>query len=152
MRPSGIDGRDGKLYSVTPMGDARESNIELAERGYRAWNEDDLDGLLDFCHPEVDYYTSGVFPGLQSVYHGEEGIRRWWAEFHEPWQEIKVIPERIADTPDGVAVLIRFEGKGRQGIETTMSFINTIELRDGLAFRFDSQPPTEEALRELGLD
>jgi hypothetical protein len=33
-----------------------------------------------------------------------------------------------------------------------MEFINTIEIRDGLAFRFDSQPPTEEALRELGLD
>ena len=33
-----------------------------------------------------------------------------------------------------------------------MQFINTIEIRDGLAIRFDSQPPTEEALRELGLD
>jgi ketosteroid isomerase-like protein len=152
MRPSGIDGRDGKLYSVMPMGDERESNIELTERGYRAWNEDDLEALVAICHPEVEYYTSGVFPGLQTVYEGKEGIRRWWAEFHEPWREIKVIPERIADRPDGVAVLVRFVGKGRQGIETTMSFINTIEVRDGLAVRFDSQPPTEEALTELGLD
>jgi ketosteroid isomerase-like protein len=128
------------------------SNIELTERGYRAWNEDDLEALLAICHPEVEYFTSGVFPGLQSVYEGKEGIRRWWADFHEPWQEIKVIPQRIADTPDGVAVLIRFEGRGRQGIETTMRFINTIEVRDGLARRFDSQPPTEEALAELGLD
>jgi ketosteroid isomerase-like protein len=128
------------------------SNIELTERGYRAWNEDDLEALLAICHPEVEYFTSGVFPGLQSVYEGKEGIRRWWADFHEPWQEIKVIPERIADTPDGVAVLVRFEGKGRQGIETTMRFLNTIEVRDGLARRFDSQPPTEEALAELGLD
>jgi hypothetical protein len=63
-----------------------------------------------------------------------------------------VIPQRIVERPGGVAILIRFEGTGRQGIETTMSFINTIEIRDGLAFRFDSQPPTEEALRELGLD
>lgn len=129
-----------------------KSKIELAERGYRAWNEDDLDGLLDVCHPDVEYHTSGVFPGLQSVYHGPDGIKQWWADFHEPWQKIKVIPERIAESPDGVAVLIRFEGTGRQGIETEMRFINTIEVRDGLAFRFDSQPPTDEALRELGLD
>jgi hypothetical protein len=26
---------------------------ELAERGYRAWNEDDLEALLAICHPEV---------------------------------------------------------------------------------------------------
>ena len=99
----------------------RETNTELAERGYRAWNEDDLEGLLAICHPEVTYHTSGVFPGLQSVYEGKAGITRWWADFHEPWSEIKVIPERIVERPDGVAILIRFEGTGRQGIETTMS-------------------------------
>ena len=80
-----------------------ESNIELTERGYRAWNEDDLEGLVAICHPEVEYYTSGVFPGLQTVYEGREGIRRWWADFHEPWQEIKVIPERIVNRPDGIS-------------------------------------------------
>jgi ketosteroid isomerase-like protein len=129
-----------------------ESNREIAERGYAAWNNDDLEGLLEFCHPEVEYYTSGVFPGLQSAYYGAEGIRQWWADFHEPWQAIKVIPQRIAETDKGVAVLILFKGTGRQGIEAEMEFINTIEVRDGLAFRFDSQPPTEEALAELGLD
>lgn len=130
----------------------QSSYTELTERGYAAWNEDDLEGLLAICHPEVTYHTSGVFPGLQSVYLGKAGIRRWWADFHEPWREIKVIPERIAEQPEGVAVLIRFEGTGRQGIETRMQFINTIEVRDNLAYRFDSEPPTEEALRKYGFD
>ena len=130
---------------------AERSYTELTEIGYRAWNEDDLEALLAICHPEVEYYTSGVFPGLQFSYEGKEGLRRWWADFHEPWKQIKVIPERIAERPDGVAVLVRFEGTGRQGIETTMQFINTIEIRDGLAYRFNSQPPTDEAIRELGL-
>lgn len=125
---------------------------EITERGYRAWNEDDLDGLLAICHSDVEYYTSGVFPGLQFLYEGEEGIRRWWTDFHEPWKQIKVIPERIAEGPEGVAVLVRFEGTGRHGVETTMQFINTIEIRDGLAYRFHSQPPTDDAIRELGLD
>jgi ketosteroid isomerase-like protein len=130
----------------------RRTYTELTERGYRAWNEDDLEGLLSICHPEVTYHTSGVFPGLQAVYEGKDGIRRWWDDFHEPWREIKVIPERIVESPTGVAILIRFEGTGRQGIETTMRFINTIEIRDDLAYRFESQPPTDEALQGLGLD
>jgi ketosteroid isomerase-like protein len=125
---------------------------ELAEIGYRAWNEDDLEGLVAICHPEVEYHTSGVFPGLQSVYKGKAGIRRWWADFHEPWRQIKVIPQRIVARPDGVAVLILFEGRGRQGIETTMEFINTINIRDELAHRFHSLPPSAEALSVLGLD
>jgi SnoaL-like protein len=83
---------------------------------------------------------------------GKEGLRRWWATFREPWSELRVIPEKIVERPGGVNVLVRFEGTGRQGIETTMRFINTTEIRDGLACRFDSQSPTEEALRELGLD
>jgi ketosteroid isomerase-like protein len=131
---------------------AKQSNIELAERGYGAWNDDDLDALLAICHPEVEYHTSGVFPGLEPVYRGKDGIERWWDDFHEPWRQIKVIPERIAERPSGVAVLIRFEGTGRQGIETTMQFINTIEIRDDLAYRFHSQPATDEAIRRLGLD
>ena len=86
------------------------------------------------------------------MYECEAGIRQWWADFHEPWKQIKVIPERIVESPEGVAVLSRFEGTGRHGIETTMQFINTIEIRDGLAYRFESEPPTEEALRRYGFD
>jgi ketosteroid isomerase-like protein len=125
---------------------------EIAERGYRAWNENDLEGLLAVTHPEAEYRPSGVFPGMEAVYRGEEGIRRWWDTFHEPWREIKVIPERIAERPDGVAVLIRFEGTGRQGIEATMHFINTLEVRNGLLYRLGAQPASDEAIRELGLD
>jgi ketosteroid isomerase-like protein len=124
---------------------------EIAERGYRAWNEDDLEGLLALTHPEAEYHPSGVFPGMDPVYRGEDGIRRWWETFHEPWRQIKVIPEQIAERPDGVDVLIRFEGIGREGIETTMKFINTMEVRDGLLYRLGAQPASEEAIRELGL-
>jgi ketosteroid isomerase-like protein len=127
------------------------SPTEIAERGYAAWNDEDLEGMLTICHPEAEYYSSGVFPGMDHVYRGKAGIRRWWETFHEPWREIKVIPERIAERPQGVAVLIRFEGTGRQGIETTMHFINTMEFRDGLIHRLDAQPASEEAIRELGL-
>ena len=131
---------------------AEPSPTEIAERGYRAWNDDDIEAMVALCHPECEYHSSGVFPGMEPVYHGRAGIRRWWATFHEPWEEIKVIPERIAERGGGVAVLIRFEGLGRQGIEATMHFINTMEFRDDLIYRMGSQPASDEATRELGLD
>jgi ketosteroid isomerase-like protein len=49
------------------------TNKELVARGYAAWNEDDLEGLLALCHPEVSYHTSGVFPGLDPVYEARRG-------------------------------------------------------------------------------
>jgi ketosteroid isomerase-like protein len=128
------------------------SHTELAERVYGGWNEDDLEILLALTHPEAEFTPSGVFPGLQSSYRGKEAIRRWWDTFHEPWSEIKVIPERIVERPDGMDVLIRFEGIGRDGIETTMKFINKIEVRDGLIYRLVGQPANDRAIRELGLD
>ena len=128
------------------------TNTELAERAYAAWNADDLEAMLTFCHPEAAFIPSGVFPGMESDYRGKQGVRRWWEVFHEPWSEIKVIPERIAERTDGMDVLIRFEGIGRDGIETTMNFINSIEVRDGLLYRLVGKPADEETLRELGLD
>ena len=128
------------------------TNTGLATRAYAAWNADDLEAMLTFCHPEASFIPSGVFPGMESDYRGKQGVRRWWEVFHEPWSEIKVIPERIAERTDGMDVLIRFEGIGRDGIETTMNFINSIEVRDGLLYRLVGKPADEETLRALGLD
>jgi len=128
------------------------TNTELAERAYAAWNADDLEAMVSFCHPDAEFIPSGVFPGMEPGYRGQEGVRRWWHTFHEPWREIKVIPERIAERPGGMDVLVRFEGIGRDGIETTMSFINAIEVRDGLLYRLLGRAADEETLRELGLD
>jgi ketosteroid isomerase-like protein len=89
---------------------------------------------------------------MDAVYEGEEGIRRWWREFHEPWRRIEVIPERVVERGDEVAILLRFEGTGRDGIATSMSFINTITIKDGLAWRFGALRPSDEALRKLGLE
>ena len=135
----------------------RLSLTGLIEFGYDAWNRGDLEALLSICHPEVSYHTSGAFPGIEPVYEGKDGLRRWWADFREPWEQIKVIPERIVERGDGdgddgiFSILVRFEGKGRQGIETTMAFINLTEIRDRLAYRFDSMYATDETLREHGL-
>jgi ketosteroid isomerase-like protein len=127
------------------------SHTELAERAYDRWNDDDLEALLAITHPEAEFTPSGIFPGLQSAYRGKEAIRRWWDTFHEPWSEIKLIPERIVERPGGMDVLIRFEGVGRDGIETTMQFVNKIEVRDGLIYRLIGQSATDEAVRDLGL-
>ena len=53
------------------------TNTELAERAYDAWNADDLEAMLTFCHPEAAFIPSGVFPGMESDYRGEQGVRRW---------------------------------------------------------------------------
>ena len=130
---------------------AERSPIEVVERCYEIWNEDDLDAFLAITHPEAEYTPSGVFPGMEPLYTGRDGIRRWWQAFHEPWSELKVIPERMAVRGEEVAVLVRFEGVGRDGIETTMDFINRLEVRDGYLFRLIGQPADETAVRELGL-
>jgi ketosteroid isomerase-like protein len=131
---------------------AELSPTEVVERCYEIWNEDDVEAFLAITHPEAEYTPSGVFPGMEHFYEGREGIRQWWQTFHEPWSALRVIPQRIVARGNEVAALVRFEGVGRDGIETTMDFINRLEVRDGYLYRLIGQPADEEAIRELGLD
>jgi ketosteroid isomerase-like protein len=130
---------------------AEQSPTEIVERCYEIWNNNDLEAFLEITHPDAEYTPSGVFPGIGHFYKGRDGIRQWWQAFHEPWSEIRVIPERMVERGNWVAVLVRFEGVGRDGIETAMDFINRLEIRDGHLYRLIGQPADEEAIRELGL-
>ena len=138
----------GKSLAVDEL-----SNEELVDNGYAAWNEDDLEGMLDYLPPRGQLpHQRGLSGAPDAVYQGEEGIRRWWDDFHEPWSEIKVIPERIAEDGDEIAILIRFEGTGRRRNRDEHAFINTIELRDRWPTASARSRPHREAARELGLD
>ena len=40
-----------------------QENVELVRQIYAAWNQGDLDAMLAVLHPEVEFVTSGAFPG-----------------------------------------------------------------------------------------
>ena len=45
----------------------------------RAFNDRDLEALVAECDPAVEWEEQPI-PGVDPLYRGHEGVRRWWAE------------------------------------------------------------------------
>jgi ketosteroid isomerase-like protein len=85
--------------------------------GLGAWSEGDLEGALENIAPEIEFQSSGLFPGVESVYRGHEGFRQFWRDFREAWARISFEIEHLVEgKPHRYAVVGRFEAMGRDGI------------------------------------
>ena len=129
-----------------------EENVELARRAYEAWNRGDVDGVLALCHPELEYHASGIYPGLDAVYEGHEGFRKFERDFRATWESLSIDIERLEDHGEQVAVLGTFEARGRDGMSLRRPMANRVTIRDGLAVRIDAYGEWDQALEATGQD
>jgi ketosteroid isomerase-like protein len=126
-------------------------NLELARSIMDAWNRADVDAVLALCHPEFEYHTSGDFLGLDPVYRGHEGFRKFERDFRGAWESLSVVVEELHDQGDKVAVLGTFEARGRDGMTVSRRIANVITFRDGLAVRIDAYGDWDQALEATSL-
>ena len=126
-------------------------NLELARLMMDAWNRGDVDAVLARCHPEFEYHTSGDFLGLDAVYRGHEGFRKFERDFRGAWQSLSFVVEELAGHGDKVAVLGTFEAQGRDGMTARRAIANVVTFRDGLAVRQDAYGDWDQALEVTGL-
>ena len=129
-----------------------QENVELVRRGYEAWNRDDFDGVEPLLHPDVEWHSSGVFPGFEPVYRGPDGVRRWWETLKEPWEYFTIDIERIVDVNEHVVASLKFEAVGKNsGVRVELPFVNVFEVEEGLVVRYRPFPSWDEALEAVGL-
>ena len=127
-------------------------NVEIVRRMYDAWNRDDFEVARPLIHPEVEWRTSGAFPGLEPVYRGVGGVRQFWQDLKEPWESFLIHIERDVAEGDTVIVNLRFEAIGRaSGAKVVLHFANTWRVQDGLVVDFGSTRTFDEALEAAGL-
>jgi ketosteroid isomerase-like protein len=126
-----------------------QENVEIVQTALAAWSRGDLDAVVALADPNLEYRTSGAFPGLRTVYHGREGFVRFSRDFRDPWEEIIFTPERVVDVADKVAVLGRFEARGRDGIAVGKELGFVFTLRDGLARSITAHTDWTETLAGL---
>ncbi len=128
-----------------------DENVEKVREAYAAWNEGDMDAMLSFLHPEMEFVTSGVFPGVAPVFRGHEGWREFWRDFRGTWDSLRIDLEEARDTGKGVVALFRFDARGRDGLEVRREFANVWSFRDGLAVRIEAYADWGQALEAAGL-
>ena len=130
-------------------------SFKTLEAGVAAWNRRDIDAVMENLSADIVWRTGGQIPDIEAVYEGHDGVRRFFGEFVDPWDEISIgIEEVIDDREDQVVVRVRFHARGRAGIEVDGRFFQIYRYDEShLCREFHAFPEEakEEALREAGL-
>jgi ketosteroid isomerase-like protein len=118
-----------------------------------AWNSGDLDTTLKYLTEDVRWETGGIFPGLEPVYTGHAGVRRFWRGFMDPWETISIVPIAISEPSPGQLVAhVRFRASGRQGIEVDLELWQIYRMRKGRVHHFVTLTDPESAFAAASAD
>jgi hypothetical protein len=130
---------------------------EIVER-YRdaldAWNRRDLVWILEQASPELEFHTAQLFPGLEPVYRGREGMVQFWTSFiEEPWALLRFDIESIEPIgSERVLALLTFHGTERDsGDEVSLPYAHLATFDGDEVARIDAFADWDEARRAAGV-
>jgi ketosteroid isomerase-like protein len=128
-----------------------EQNVELHRRAAAAFTAGDLEALIACFHPNIELHTE--FAEMGGLYHGHDGLRRWWRDFDDAWGGgMRIEPEAYFDL--GATTLLFLVARARgssSGAEVVMATAHAITWCDGLAIYFRGYPGRDGALADLGV-
>jgi ketosteroid isomerase-like protein len=97
-----------------------EQNVELHRRSVEAFNRRDIGAMLACFDPSVEYRPVLSAIGV-SVYHGHDGMRSWFGQLDDAWEELRVEPEAYFDLGEQTLLFYVLHGRGRKsGAEVAM--------------------------------
>ena len=129
--------------------------VERYREALEAWNRRDLVWILEQAAPDFEFHTAGIFPGVEPVYRGREGMVEFWTSFiEESWALLRTEIESVEPAgPDRVLALLTFTGTTREsGEEVTTPYAHLARFRGDEVVRIDAFDDWDEARRAAGLD
>jgi len=64
-------------------------NLETVQRGFDAFNENGVEGILPLIHPDFEATTPPSLASEPDTYRGHDGVRRWFDSFYEVMDGIR---------------------------------------------------------------
>ena len=128
-----------------------QENVEVVLASLDGWNRGDIDAWLGTPHPDIEFHTSGIYPGTDPVYRGEAELRRFWESFREPWESLHVRVDETRDIGDEVVALCTFEGHARDGMTVRREVAWIWRFVNQQSVRADAYGSWKEALDAAGL-
>jgi ketosteroid isomerase-like protein len=132
------------------------ANVEAVKDAMVSFNERDIDGLLEFADPEVEWRPPAELPGAK-VYHGHDGVRQAIADMLDVFGDLRAEPERFIDADDRVIALYRWRGRAStsgisvDAFDVPVGMIATMS-REGLATDVRFFITWERALEVAGVE
>jgi ketosteroid isomerase-like protein len=133
-----------------------EQNVEIVRRRNDAADRRDAEATLSAYDPDVELDASrlGVagLAGRGRVYHGHEGLRIFFREWHEAWEQVEYRCEELIDAGEHVISLMTYRGRGRvSGAEVELPVAIVETFNEGKIARVVWFLTREDALQAAGL-
>ena len=128
------------------------AQLQLVRKIFDAFEHRDVDALLELAHPDVEF--SAVTARIAAdgrPYVGQEGLRRYFEDVDQVWEELRPVPQEHHELPDGVLSLGRVYARGRDGVLVDSPAGWLWRLRDGKVTSGKVFSSREEALSAAGL-
>jgi uncharacterized protein len=125
-----------------------QAHVEIVREALSRFSAGDFEATLELIDEDAVWEPSGRFVGSDGEYRGHHGIRRFWAAFTEPWEQIELIPgAALALDEEHVLTDTHFRGIGRaSGVPTEMEVAQLWTVKGNKITRFQSFATKAEAL------
>jgi ketosteroid isomerase-like protein len=125
-------------------------SLRLDAGGVARGEYDEL--FLDYIHPDFEFVPPSTYPDSESSYRGQDGLRGWYRQMDEIWDEWRIEAERFFDAGTQVVVFVRVSGVAKQSrAALAISTGHVVTLRNGRITRADVFLDRSEALEAAGL-
>jgi len=120
-------------------------NVEVLRRAHAAFNQGDFISLREVLVENVEWGTTGAWPGVDALYRGPDGVERWARDILSVWEVFEVgIDEVLAEAADSVLVTERLNGRGAgSGAQVEYRVFSAYWFRDGRIFKRIPRPSPE---------
>jgi len=131
-----------------------EENREIVRQVYEAAARRDAETVLALYDPEVELDASVLSLEGQrgGIFHGHDGLRSLFREWHEAWGQIEYSYEELVDAGEQVISVVTRHARGRaSGVEVERPFALLWTLRHGRVIRVVWYLDRTEALEAAGV-
>ncbi|MBA2342892.1 MAG: nuclear transport factor 2 family protein [Thermoleophilaceae bacterium] len=125
-----------------------QENVEIAREAFDAVGRGDLDGFLALIDPGVEF-TSLITEADRRSYSGHDGVRDWFTEVRQTFEDFEAGPEEIREVGDRLIVRLRVRGTVA-GVRIEQAMWQAVRLRDQRIASWDVFRTEGEALEAVG--
>jgi ketosteroid isomerase-like protein len=126
----------------------------MLRRAHAGFNRGDLDVLRQITADDVEWGTTGAWPGIDPLHAGrQDAVVRWAEDVRSVWEVFQVaIEDVLADTGDSLVVVERLNARGLEsGVEVQTRVFSVYRFRGRQVVKRESFLDRAPALEAVGL-
>ena len=120
--------------------------MDVVKAVFAAFAERDVDGVIAHASTDVEFSAvTGDHAGRTAPYRGHEGLRQYFRDVAEVWDELRIVPDEFCQSGD--AILVTGRVSARSPSRTVAGSTGWIwRLRDGLVVYARVYPSAADAV------